>query len=172
MGHLNFLRRGVVYVFSPCKVILVHFALLSNVDLVFISTFDKVIDLLDQTVEVLLLVAELLLHSIEVVHESVKFAVFATFVMLVTRVQNFEFLLEFFLRIRLVLLHAIDGEEVRKFGSIFALPNLYNDPHDSVLEHILAHKSLISCTILRLVQLDDKVARKLLLLLQNFVLFI
>ena len=109
--------------------VLVH---LGELVLFFVAVVDQSIHLLDHASELLLLCTELALKPREAEHHVIKLLVFLLVLGLFATIQDAELVLELSLDVHLggtllVLLLAVDGDEIRKLGTLLAFANLDNE---------------------------------------------
>lgn len=113
----------------------------------FLSSLKQIVYSLHQVRDCLLLLVKLLKAAVKIAHQFVKLFVLAVVVRLFTCVEKQEFLLEFFLCIRLVLLLAIHIQEVTEFWFLFAVADIDHYPHYNVLKHdFTVRLPIIDCT--------------------------
>lgn len=162
---LRFLNRFEILV-------LVH---LGKLILLFVAVVDQSIHLLDDASELLLLCTELALKPGEAEHHIIELLVFLFVLGLFATIQDTELVLELSLDVHLggtllVLLLAVDSDEIRKLGTLLAFANLDNEPQDNILEAVFSESLVISDVLNLMGEAHDVVTGELPFLLEDLVL--
>ena len=150
------------------------FVLSKQLVFLLVAMVDQCVHLLDHAAQLLLLSTQLVLQAIETDHHAIELPVFSLDLGLLA-VEHAELVLELGLDLALrgtglILLLAVDGDEVSQLGALLALTDLNDDAHHHILEAILTEGLSIRHCLHVLGQTHDVIARELALLLQDLVL--
>lgn len=123
-----------------------------NLVLLLVTMVDERVNGLDQLAKLLLLTVELAFDAVKASHELLNLLIrllLADILITLRAVQDMELVAELLLNILrvgtlLVLLLAVDRNEVGKVGALLALADLDHDAHDDVFEGVFALALLLS----------------------------
>ena len=139
---------------------------------------DERIDLLDQLTQLLLLTVKLAFDAIETGHELLNLLVcllLPDIFITLRAIQNVELVAELLLHVLrvdtlLVLLLAVDRDEIGEVRALLTLSDLDHNAHDDVLERILSLALLLGHMDQVTWHVQDVIAGELALLLQDLIL--